>query len=56
MKTKFPPKNTDLRHVEPTLLARIDAHFQRLVNTAFSGQGVFLFVCGVVFGLGIVAR
>ncbi|WP_185643537.1 hypothetical protein [Burkholderia sp. Bp8990] len=56
MKTKYPPKNTDLRHVPPTLRARLDMQFQRLVNTAFSAHGVILFVCGMVFGLGVIAR
>lgn len=48
--------NRDLRHVKPGVIHKADAYLRSLINTAFTGQGVILFVAGIVFALGIVAR
>lgn len=55
MKKNLKLQNVDLCNVEPGWRYRLDMHFQKLVNTAFSGQGVILFLAGVVFGLCVVA-
>ncbi|WP_034473787.1 hypothetical protein [Caballeronia zhejiangensis] len=47
-------RNQDLRHVNTGVRARIEAWVIRTVATAFSTEGIALFVAGVVFGLGII--
>lgn len=49
-------KNVDLLRVETGALYRLDRQLRRLIDTAFSGPGVVLFIAGVVFALGVVGR
>lgn len=49
-------RNVDLLRVETGALYRLDRHLRRLIDTAFSGPGVVLFIAGVVFALGVVGR
>lgn len=49
-------RSRDLRHVDTGTKRRIDAFTCRLVDTAFSVPGVILFLAGIVFAFGIVAR
>lgn len=49
-------KNVDLRTVETGFVHRVDAHLRRLIDTAFTGPGVILFLAGVAFALGILPK
>lgn len=55
MKKNLKLQNVDLRNVEPGFVHRLDEQVVRLVNTAFSGPGVILFIAGVLFGLCVIA-
>ena len=55
MKKKVQLTNVDLTTVDTTKLS-LDDHLRRLIDTAFSGPGVVLFIAGVVFALGVIAR
>jgi hypothetical protein len=57
MKTKkLNLQNVDLRHVRGGILQPVNAFIVRTANTAFTAPGITLFVVGVVFGLGVIAR
>ncbi len=49
-------RNVDLTTVDTGMLYRLDKQLRRVIDTAFSGPGVVLFIAGVVFGLGVIGR
>jgi hypothetical protein len=49
-------KNVDLRTVQTGTLYKLDRQLRRLIDTAFSGPGVVLFLAGVVFAIGVLPK
>lgn len=47
-------RNVDLTTVDTGAPHRLDKHLRRLIDTAFSGPGIVLFLAGIVFALGLV--
>lgn len=49
-------RNVDLTTVDTGAIHRLDKRLRSLIDAAFTADGVILFVAGVVFGLGLIAR
>lgn len=49
-------RNVDLTTVDTGALHRLDRQLRRLIDTAFSGPGVVLFLAGVVFAIGVLPK